>query len=501
MGSESTNEPSAGSRMGPYRIVRRMAVGGMSEVFLAHDHAKGLDVVLKIPLPASRGEAALAAFEHEADVTKQLAHVNLVRTLDFVREQGRVALVLELVDGVTLDALLDATRDTPLRADVALGVVVEILQGLGAAHEAKDANGAPLRLVHRDVNPHNVLVSRAGEVKLADFGIARSRVQGARTRTGTIKGTLRYLAPEQATGSDVDARTDLYAVALVAFELLTGSAYAEGESEIELLRAAENPTLRELPADVAVGVEVRRALAAALARFPEERPASATALAKQLSPFAASRERTRSELARRMRDAFPVAEAPSREPEAPLPEARRPPSRWLVPAALGLGTLVSVGVAMQSMPTMPVPAPSTARAPARANKPSEPATVVAESPTPSAAVAVAPVVEAPTARPRLVTPPSTPAPSQSEAAPAATPTVTPPAPPTNVEPAAPTLDRDSVRRQMASANEAIRRARERGDDVTAAQALSRSALEAYGEGRYAESSATLARIVGMLSRP
>lgn len=533
MGSASTSETTQARPFGRYRIVRRLAIGGMAEVFLACDAEDATRVVvLKVPIAGTEGHnATRLALEHEARVTLALDHPNLVRTLGTESHQSEVALVLEYVDGVTLDAAIHAAT-TPLSARVALRVVVTLLRALNSAHQARDQAGSALGLVHRDINPHNVLVSRDGVVKLGDFGIARSRLGDARTRTGAIKGTLRYLTPEQATGSTVDARTDLYAIALVAFELLTGEPYARGETEIELLRNAESPSARPLPADVDVSPDVRGVLTSALARFPEERPTSALAMATALEPFAATVDEAREALARRIADRLP----PLRAAAAPLTAEtgiadegthKSGSKRRLAGALLALslsGTLIYAA----SRAHAPAPdsgrtravdptdeaagdvrtreaalaqraesrARATTRAAERPNQPLVPPRGITAPPSVPLTRRVVGVV--PAVAPRAVETVATTATTATTSAPQNVVEPTPSAASASVVPDGAT--RESVQRQLARVNDEIRAARNRGDDVSVALSLSRTALEAYGDGRYADSKSILDRIARSLGR-
>ncbi|MCC6873865.1 MAG: serine/threonine protein kinase, partial [Sandaracinaceae bacterium] len=224
---------------------RRLAVGGMGEIFEATDGRT--DAVLKLLLPQHAKNAEIVgALAHEGELARRLAHPNVVRVLVVHASGAAPHLVLERVDGAPLSDLLEA----PLPLPEALAAVLPLLDALEHVHGARGEDGAALGIVHRDVTPQNVLVSRDGVVKLTDFGIARSRLKDARTRTGIVKGKLNYLAPEQVTGSSVDARTDLYAIGLVLFELSTGQSYLQGEDDVALLRVAEDPPPRA-PSEVA----------------------------------------------------------------------------------------------------------------------------------------------------------------------------------------------------------------------------------------------------------
>jgi serine/threonine protein kinase len=272
-----------------YRLVRRLAVGGMAELFEAQNPELGA-VVVKIVLPQyARDPEFGQMLEDEARLCERLDHENLVRVLDHGLERGRHFLVMEYVDGPSLAQVLAAARAArsfPSPA-TALALCRQLLEALDYLHGLTDEDGAPLEVVHRDVTPGNVLISRDGRVKLGDLGIARHRLRATRTRTGVIKGTVQYMAPEQVTGDTADVRTDLYGVGLILFELLTLRPFIHGEREVEILRLAEDPPwtapseLREsLPEEL--DPLVRRALR----RFPEERYRSAQAFTSALDQVA-----------------------------------------------------------------------------------------------------------------------------------------------------------------------------------------------------------------------
>lgn len=274
--------------LGDYRIGRRIAVGGMAEIFEAtRRDGVGPPLVLKRLLPQyAKDPEVVRMLEHEGALVLRLSHPCLIRVIDIVAHAEEPYLVLERIDGASADVLVSALAERGERCTLpmALALVLPLLDALAFVHEAKDDDGAPLGIVHRDVTPHNVLVSRDGTVKLGDFGIARSSMRDARTKTGVIKGKLRYLAPEQVTGSMVDARTDLYAVGVLLFELLAAEPYLSGASEVDLLRAAEQPSYRGLTGLVE-GADPRldRILSGVLSRFAEQRPKRAATLRAELT--------------------------------------------------------------------------------------------------------------------------------------------------------------------------------------------------------------------------
>ncbi len=276
---------SAVVKLGRYTLLRRLAVGGMAELYRARRDADGVEVALKLVLPQhARDPAFVQMLMDEARLARELDHPNLVRLLEAGVEAGQAFLAMELVEGPSLAALLAAARRAgrPLPTGIALLVARSLGEALRYLHGLRDERGESLEVVHRDVTPGNVLIAAAsGAVKLGDFGIAQHRLRQTRTRTGVIKGTVQYMAPEQVTGSGIDARTDLYGVGLILFELLTLHPFVEAERELDLLRLVENPAWRA-PSSLRpeLGTVYDALCRRALRRFPEERyPDAAASLA------------------------------------------------------------------------------------------------------------------------------------------------------------------------------------------------------------------------------
>jgi eukaryotic-like serine/threonine-protein kinase len=214
--------------LGAYEIVRRIAGGGAAEVFLARARSvAGFEKYVALKMVHARlanDPDATRRLIEEARLTSRLRHRNIVQVIDLGEFEGRHFIAMEYVDGIDLGKLIDRLK--PLHAlpspKVASFITRELCEGLEHAHRATDADDRPLRIVHRDVSPSNVLLSYDGEVKLADFGLARSTDRPSSTQLGVIKGKYPYLSPEQVRGHAVDARSDLFGAAAVLYELALG---------------------------------------------------------------------------------------------------------------------------------------------------------------------------------------------------------------------------------------------------------------------------------------
>ncbi len=223
-----------GERFGNYDLIEKVAVGGMAEIFKARAaHGSGVEklVCIKRIHPAlSADKNFVAMFIDEARLGVSMVHGSIVPVFDFGYVDGHYFLAMEYVEGQDLAALCGRAKvvgiEWPL--ELAVHVVSEILEGLAYAHHKRDDQGRPLQLVHRDVSPSNVLLSDDGQVKLLDFGIARSLAREFETRTGVIKGKPGYMSPEQAAGGEVDARADVWSCGSLLHELVTGEKLKDG---------------------------------------------------------------------------------------------------------------------------------------------------------------------------------------------------------------------------------------------------------------------------------
>ncbi|WP_224248596.1 protein kinase domain-containing protein [Hyalangium gracile] len=228
--------------MATYRLVRKLAAGGMAEVFLAKVvGAEGFEkpVAVKRVLPSlAQDKEFIELFLREAKLTVSLQHANVVQVFDLGCARGQYYMVMEFVDGENLRALqrAAAAQQVGLGLREVCFIVQQVAEGLAYAHEKLDASGRPLNIIHRDINPSNVMIAAAGEVKLADFGIAKAANFQSGTQAGVVKGKLGYLAPEQVRGGAVDQRADLFLLGLLLYELLSGQQLFCGPDYFQILR-------------------------------------------------------------------------------------------------------------------------------------------------------------------------------------------------------------------------------------------------------------------------
>jgi serine/threonine-protein kinase len=273
--------------LGPYELLQRIATGGMAEVYLARragPHGFQKVVAVKRILPQLAQDADFVAmFVDEARVCARLAHPNIVQVFDFGEHDGELYMAMEFVDGTTAARLVRAaaTRNEEVPLEAALYIALSVLRGLDYAHNARDDEGKPLDLVHRDVSPGNVLIDRSGAVKLTDFGIARAAEIERRTDAGQLKGKLGYMSPEQVVGRELDARSDLFTVGIALAELVMLRPLFSGPSEIDVLMRIRDADLGVLDrAGSRVPDDVRAVLFRALARDRALRYPTAAAFAE-----------------------------------------------------------------------------------------------------------------------------------------------------------------------------------------------------------------------------
>ncbi len=343
-------------QLGPYRILRRLGVGGMAETFVAERIGPGgftQQVCLKRILPAfTDNHEFVQLFMEEARLAAQLRHSNVVQVLDFGAEEGSYFMALELVEGLDLRALLRSMPGRRLPVSVAVLIVHEVGAALEYAHGSGRSRPGD-RIVHRDLSPSNVLVSTAGEVKLGDFGIAKAMRGTQASATGSLKGKIPYMAPEQMKMEALDGRADLFSLGVMLHEMLTGKRPFDAPTEVA--------TMTRIMAGDREAVTVH---------YPDCPPALVSVIDKLLAPDADRRFADAAELIDALVDLLP-----------PPVERRR--LGKLVREARGRGGATA-------KPASPDPEP------AAETKPASP------DPAPAPVHATAPTVEAPAREPEDV---------------------------------------------------------------------------------------------------
>lgn len=314
-------------RFGPYTLIKRIAVGGMAEVFLARttDSDQDEHVVVKQILPQlAEQPELLQLFFDEARIASRILHPGIVRILDVGEHDGVHFLAMEYVDGLDLSHLMRLAREEtgwfPLSC--ALRIAIDLSRATHFAHEAKEPDGSPLEIVHRDVSPQNVLISRDGAVKLGDFGIARARIRARRTATGVLRGKIAYVSPEQYLGNRGDHRVDVYAIGVVLFELLSGRRPFVGDEAVIIkeVMSKDAPLLSSLLPDL--DPRLTPIVATALARAPERRFATAEAFARALEALDLAGDQ--GQIAGLVRRALAHRDQSRAEAERPAPRVARP---------------------------------------------------------------------------------------------------------------------------------------------------------------------------------
>src|SRR5215813_12623702 len=256
-----------------YTITERVDQGGMAEVFRGvAESLQGFkkSVAIKRILPSlTKNKKFVSMFLDEAKLSLYLQHANIVHVFDIGVADSAYFIVMEYVDGCNLKSLLEFFRRRARRIAPAhtIYIMIEVCKGLAYAHDVQDPeSGRPLGIVHRDISPPNILLSKMGEVKLVDFGLAKATSQAEITDPGVVKGKFSYLSPEAASGIEVDSRSDIFAVGILLWEMLTSKRLFYGETDyqtVELVRQAKIPSVAALNPEIDADLEdiVRKALA------------------------------------------------------------------------------------------------------------------------------------------------------------------------------------------------------------------------------------------------
>jgi serine/threonine protein kinase len=277
---------------GKYLLLERINVGGMAEVFTAKAFGvEGFERILAIKkiLPTmAEDEEFITMFIDEARISVELNHANVVRIDELGKHEDTYFIAMEYVAGRDLRTLLERYRRRKEIMPTAQAVFVasKMCEGLDYAHRKKDARGQDLGIIHRDVSPQNILISYEGEVKIIDFGIAKAANRSQKTQAGILKGKFGYMSPEQVRGLPIDRRSDVFAVGVILYEMLTGERLFVGESDfstLEKVRNADVPLPRQFNPNIPSGLE--KVLMKALARDVEDRYQWASDLQEDLMRF------------------------------------------------------------------------------------------------------------------------------------------------------------------------------------------------------------------------
>ncbi|MGE0397524.1 MAG: serine/threonine-protein kinase [Kofleriaceae bacterium] len=348
---------------GKYELDRRLGIGGMAEVFLARlvgkDGFTRRVAIKRVLAHLAADDTFVNMFVAEAQMCARLQHPNIVSVLDFDRdEDGRPFLVIELVDG---PSLADLANGDALPAHCAIHVATELLRGLAYAHDLPDGEDGVRGIVHRDISPHNVLLSWEGAVKLSDFGIAKARAASGVTASDLLKGKPAYMSPEQANGEALDRRSDLFAVGIVLWELLVGRSLFSGNTTQETLARvlfAPVPSPRSLRPEVPADVDA--VVTKLLARDKRDRYANADEAIAALIACKDSPRDGRGSLVAELADRFandarngrplldhaPTARTPDAQPLPSPRDATRPAGSRARALLFALGALALASVAV-----------------------------------------------------------------------------------------------------------------------------------------------------------
>jgi len=363
-----------GTRLGRYELLRRFAAGGMAELYLARVAGSGgfekICVVKRILPQYASDPDFVRMFLDEARLTAAIRHGNVAQVFDMGECDDGLYFAMEYVHGVDLRFVLHtlATRDERLPLEHVLTIGIGAAAGLHAAHERKDRDGRPLGIVHRDVTPSNLLLAFDGGVKLIDFGIAKATRRVTETRTGTLKGKIAYMSPEQCQGELLDGRSDVFALGVVLYEASTGTRLFANENEYAALRQivdrdAPPPSTRRADYPPALEAIVLKALA----RERGRRYPSALALQLDLEDFAAGAglATSHARLGRYLRVLLPARAAESVDAltvghdaprAAPLARGTDEQAALPLPAPEPTGSVqISITDAPSSATTAPVP--------------------------------------------------------------------------------------------------------------------------------------------------
>lgn len=338
-------EAASDSQFGKYRLRERLGSGGMAEVWLAHD-ARGRDVVVKRILPHLVTDADFVRmFLREVEISKRLRHPNIVEVHDAGNVGGHYFLAMQYLKGRdvrTLARAIDAAAPPGFGAYVAH----EVCRALDYTHTLDDERGKPLKVVHRDVSPANIMLGFDGKVTLLDFGVAKAAADSIDlTQTGTLRGKIPYMAPEQMEGKKFDSRVDIFATGVVLHELLTGRRLFKGETDmdsIERVRTAPVPLPSQLNPTVPEALDA--ICLKALARPVKDRYATARQMGAELGAVLNTLKWGAPQVASLMRQTFPESEPPRVTSSSP--------TRKLAPPSWATSTMMVKATTLLSRQSM-----------------------------------------------------------------------------------------------------------------------------------------------------
>ncbi len=281
--------------LGKYIVLAELGRGGMAQVYLALSRGQsGFNKLVVLKLLRSHlaeDPEFLEMFLAEARLAARLNHANIVQTYEVGFEAGRHCIIMEYLEGRTLTELETATRSQPMPLSFGVRILAEALAALHYAHELCDVDGLPLGIVHRDVSPHNLIVTYDGQVKLGlDFGIAKATQDDARTKTGVFKGKLRYTAPERLTTDVNDRRSDIFSVGVLLWQLLTRRHVWAGMNDLTVMQHLSNRTRIPSPRSVVADVprQLEQICLKALDPLPDARFQTAAEMEDALEEFLAN---------------------------------------------------------------------------------------------------------------------------------------------------------------------------------------------------------------------
>jgi len=371
--------PSIPTNFGKYELVTHLASGGMADIFLCR--ARGIQgfqklaIIKRVRQDRALDKKMVDLFLDEARLAASLQHPNIVQVYEFGILDGSYFLAMEYVHGEDVHALVKRMRDSgrAIPLPEMLAIVVGVCQGLHYAHECVGPDGQPLGVVHRDISPSNVLISYDGAVMVTDFGIAKATNRSVQTTTGTVRGKLAYMSPEQCRGLPLDRRSDIFAISTLMHELSTGTSLFGGGSDFDVMKGIVEDPVRPPSATVAgYPGELDRVVCKALARDPADRYATARELQLEIERFALDHKMSISSarLAGFMQQEFADRIAGWRERVAREYAARtaeeRPPSADVEIIAVEMPTERTMPAA--AAPAAATAAPTAAAAPAAATE-------------------------------------------------------------------------------------------------------------------------------------